>query len=44
MAGPVIYDTPFDPAMPNSLGQELMTDWNPTLGRFAGSSRRRKNK
>ncbi|KIR43825.1 hypothetical protein I307_00132 [Cryptococcus deuterogattii 99/473] len=43
MAGPVIYDTPFDPAMPNSLGQELMTDWNPTLGSFAGSSRRRKN-
>ncbi|WVN87313.1 uncharacterized protein L203_102491 [Cryptococcus depauperatus CBS 7841] len=29
--------------MPNLQGQELMTDWNPTLGSFSGSLRREKD-
>ncbi|WVQ80455.1 hypothetical protein IAT38_002560 [Cryptococcus sp. DSM 104549] len=42
MAGPVLYETHYYPAMPSQGGQELMTDWTPTLGSFGGSLRREK--
>ncbi|KAK8845431.1 hypothetical protein IAR55_006144 [Kwoniella newhampshirensis] len=43
MAGPVIYETApqHTSAMP-SHGQELMTDWTPTLGSFGAGLRREK--